>query len=447
MTKHNLTPSQQEAKTALKTFLLGNSQEFILGGGPGMGKTFLIKTILEEFNKIKNGYEVLYGRPCPTQKFELAATTHPASEELFKSTGFVVKTLHSILNLVPKKNMLTGKDYLEVNPHKARPNLSQTLLVIDEGSMLITEIYKILSSFYDKTTKVIFIMDADQLILPDPDAEYSLDFLQHIVDNGSYAELTHQKRIKNVEIADLVSDYREVVRGNEDFFYLEEIPDAIECIDSHNELLELIEELYEFPAGANRYLSVSNSAATAFNTLVRAHMDLPEYYVEGESVILNKSLMGILNNGDRGLLIPNYAVVTIESFLGMDEINVGSRTSLKVLKYVIKTATNEKRTIVAIADYSEYRRVLSFCKKRQDWRMVQYLEQEIADLRMYGGISGSTIHKAQGASYNYAILDVGDFNSLYDADFAARALYVATSRVIDKLFLLGQLPARFGGSD
>lgn len=118
-----------------------NSKLLVITGGPGVGKTTLVNTIL----KILGARQV---------SVLLCAPTGRAAKRLSESTGLEAKTIHRLLETDPKTG---GFRRDQANP------LDCELLVIDEASMIDVPLMRALMNAVPDGAAILVVGDVDQL--------------------------------------------------------------------------------------------------------------------------------------------------------------------------------------------------------------------------------------------------------------------------------------------
>src|SRR5712671_2362540 len=124
---------------AIKLALM--SKTLVMTGGPGVGKTTIVKAILRIL--AAKGVELL-----------LCAPTGRAAKRMTEATGFEAKTIHRLLEVDPKTGGFKRGDD---NP------LDCDLLVIDEASMVDVLLMQALIKAVPATAALLIVGDIDQL--------------------------------------------------------------------------------------------------------------------------------------------------------------------------------------------------------------------------------------------------------------------------------------------
>ena len=134
-----LSPKQADA---VRMCLASNIS--IITGGPGTGKTTVLKVILDVYRRVKPKGEVL-----------LTAPTGRAARRMEESTGAPASTLHSALGLITDED-----DTGELNDTS---ELTQDFIITDEFSMVDMALAKELFTRMKPGASILLVGDADQL--------------------------------------------------------------------------------------------------------------------------------------------------------------------------------------------------------------------------------------------------------------------------------------------
>ena len=136
-----------EQKKAIKQALIKNFS--IITGGPGTGKTTIIKGIVQLYKMLSGfSYEKL------TEKLVLLAPTGRAAKRMSEACSYPASTIHRYL----KWNKETGEFF-----YNERNKASAQFVIVDETSMIDVELLANFFRAIKKDVKLVFIGDYNQL--------------------------------------------------------------------------------------------------------------------------------------------------------------------------------------------------------------------------------------------------------------------------------------------
>lgn len=184
----------------------------VITGGPGTGKTTIIKTILELYKQ-------------EGKKVVLCAPTGRAAKRMSETTGEDAKTLHRLLEL----GKIVSDDNQEINTELAITPIDADIIIIDEVSMVDIFLMNYLLKGVYQGSKLILVGDVDQLPSVGPgnvlkDIINSQEIVT-IVLNKIFRQAAKSKIILNSHkvnegISFIVEEYEKDIL--EDFFYINE---------------------------------------------------------------------------------------------------------------------------------------------------------------------------------------------------------------------------------
>jgi len=189
----------QAIKTALEQKVM------VLTGGPGTGKTTIIKAALEIFRKI-------------TPRILLAAPTGRAAKRMTETTGWEAKTIHRLLEWNFEK-----MGFLKDNEHP----LEADVIIIDEASMIDTLLMHHLLKAVPGGAILILVGDVDQLPSVGPGT-----VLRDIIGSGTVPVVRLTEIFRQAEGSLIITNAHRINRGEfpkidpspqglQDFYFLE----------------------------------------------------------------------------------------------------------------------------------------------------------------------------------------------------------------------------------
>ena len=366
-----LAPTQTAAvEVAIRSRLL------VITGGPGTGKTTLVRSILAAI--ADEGLRVA-----------LAAPTGRAARRLGESTGRDARTLHRLLEADPERGF---------RRHRGR-HLEVEFLVVDEASMIDTPMMAALLEALPPTAALLLVGDVDQLPSIGPG-----QVLADVIASGAVPVVRLTEIFRQAAESGIVRNAHRINRGEAPVFGRgDEAPGDCYGVrvaspeDAQAKLLDLVlrripERFGLDPVADVQVLTPVNrgrSGTQALNELLQAHLnpDPPAVLVRGSSrFAVGDKVMQLENDYDREVY--NGDVGRIASVDPRGD-------SLEVL---------------------------------MDGRRLRYAGDEIDSLAIAYAV---TVHKAQGSEYPAVVLPLlrqhGRMlrrNLLYTAITRARRLVV-----------------------
>ena len=384
---------------ALRNALTGGI--FCITGGPGTGKTTILRAILQKLMKISGqGASAL-----------LMAPTGRAACRMQEQTGFGASTIHSALGIAPGKGVVNVMETVE--------RLSGVrYVIIDEASMLDTllfgDICHILQNM-NPVPRLLLVGDVDQL-QPVQHGQVFLDILSFLERYAPkhVARLTVVKRqSEGSSIPELAHYLRhgqfpdaEWFRGRSDVFFAQTTAKDLSDTLINRVLLPKADELdqiqiitpYRNGDLMDTTFAINNLAKPIFNPNVERE----------ESIMIGETVFHV---GDRVINRIN---------LTSDVVN----GSIGVITKIKKDEHDPLNSWIEVEFETETYTL--------DYEQMQKLELAYA----------ITVHASQGSEYANVVVPIVRGN--VSGDFLNRnLLYVAVTRAKEKLVLLGR-PETFG---
>lgn len=368
--------------------LILKEKVLILTGGPGTGKTTVVKGIVDVFKKV-----------YPKSKIALVAPTGRASRKLSEVTEMDASTIHKLI----------GYRQGEQPKHHNGFKLEHKLLIVDEMSMVDIQLASLLLDAVENDVTVLFVGDIDQLPSVNPGNVLS-DLIHSGLPTIRLTEVFRQaKESQIVTNAHRINQGKPVLidDSKNDFFFIQ------------NESLGNIAELTVL--SVLRFLELGYSMSDILvlspvkkgiigteelNEKIRERINPPA--ANKAEITVGKK---VFREGDKIIQLKND-----------DEKNIFNGDLGVVEKIIQNIEPNKKQEDVMVCDYAG--------------RKVTYTKEELHDIDLAYAI---TIHKSQGGESPIVIIPVS-FN--HGRRMLARNLmYTGLTRAKKIMVFIGQMEA------
>lgn len=211
--KSNIKLSDRQ-KEAIKA--IDDHNVCIITGGPGTGKTTIIKTIIDLYKHNE-------------MKPVLCAPTGRAAKRMTETTGSEAKTLHRLLEI----GSFVSNETQNVNTNLSVAPIDADIIIVDEMSMVDLFLMNYLCKAIYDGTKLVLVGDTDQLPSVGPG-----NVLKDIIESGAITTITLNKIFRQAAQSKIIINSHRVNDGEyfiqkeeieasgekylEDFFYIDE---------------------------------------------------------------------------------------------------------------------------------------------------------------------------------------------------------------------------------
>ena len=370
--KVKFAPEQREAvKMALTQ---GVS---VITGGPGTGKSMILRAILD-----------IYRRQNPGKEICLCAPTGRAARRMEQATGLGASTVHKALGL------LAGEDGDYGEPQA----LDADIILVDEVSMMDIYLAGRLLEAVKSRAQVVLIGDSDQLPSVGPGA-----VLSEMIASGRIPVVRLDKVFRQNDGSRIAVNAKLIRHGNLSLEYGNDFRfvDSANLSDSASRIAELyMQEVARYGvdnvAMLSPYRQKTETGVNALNEMLRELVNPPD---EGKpEVVCGKRKFRV---GDKVMQVKNF-----------EDVSNGD------IGYI--------RNIFKFGDET------TVCVDFGDGRNMEYDSSEL-DMLDLG--YASTIHKAQGAEYQSVIINL---QCAHHIMLTRPLIYTAITRGKDRVIIVGE---------
>lgn len=371
-----------------------NNNLTIITGGPGTGKTTIIKCIVKlliEINGLKQ------------DKLALLAPTGRAARKLMDTTGLPAYTIHKYLGWDKEKNEFQVNEYC---PNK------ESYVIVDEASMIDTVLMASLLKGITDKAKIILVGDYYQL----PSVSQG-QVLKDLIDSDCLDVVKLKQLYRQTEDSYITSLAYEVKNKdlNENFLAKYDDYNFIEC--SSDSILPMISDIVKKAIDKGYDVKDIQVLAPMYKTQngIDSLNKVLQKIMNPESPLKNEIVSGeiVWREGDKVLQLVN------------DGDNAVSNGDLGYIESIVSAnrAKSKKNEII-----------INF-----DGNRVTYTPKDFINITHGYAIS---VHKSQGGEFKMVIMP---FAKSFNRMLYNKLIYTAITRAKEKLILVGEPSAFING--
>ncbi len=371
-----------------------NNGVMVLTGGPGTGKTTVIRAVIRVFEDL--GY-----------KIALAAPTGRAAKRMSESTFHEAKTIHRLLE------MDYSNDKMPVYRRNESSKLEENVIIIDEASMVDIMLFEALLRAIKPGARLILIGDSDQL--PSVGAG---NVLNDIIKSDRFNTVELKEIFRQDEESLIITnahainegEYPKLTSKNSDFFFLAREDDeaiartvaelcAVRLPKTYGK--EIVNDIQVITPSRK-----GNAGTEMLNNLLQRVMNPKSEYKKEKKV---RDI--VFREGDKVMQIKNNYDIEWENEekdgIGIFNGDIGTIKNIDVKNEKMKIVFDDNR-------YVDY-----------DFSLLDELEHAYA----------ITVHKSQGSEYPVVIIPMYSFTPRL---MTRNLLYTAVARAQKMVIMVGK---------
>ena len=378
-----------EQLNAIKTALTENIT--IITGGPGTGKTTIVKGITRLYQDVNN-----LSLKEAVEEIALLAPTGRAAKRLSESTNLPASTIHRFLKWNKDTNEFAVNEY---------DKAMQKLIIIDETSMIDINLLGSLFKGLTDNIKLVLVGDDNQLPSVGPG-----QILKDLINSGLIPTIKLNLLYRQKEDSYINTLAQEIRNNNLSETFIDKKSDYqfLECdtVNIKQSLENICKQLIEKKYNYKKFQIMA-----------------PMYAGIVGIDSLNKTLQEVFNPKDKSKIeIESGDVIFRENdkilqLVNMPDDNVFNG-DIGIIEKIIPSSQSESKKNEIYVDY--------------DGNIVKYLPKDFNKIK-HGYII--SIHKSQGSEFDTVILPISKY---YKRMLYKKLIYTAITRAKRKLILLGE---------
>lgn len=360
----------------------------IITGGPGTGKTTIVKAIIEMYLKLNKDNTTV------ADYIALLAPTGKAAKRLKESTQLPSMTIHKYLGYMGGNSFT----YSKYNKTAAK------LIIVDEASMMDLPLASRLITSMQDDARIIIVGDVDQLPSVGPG-----QVLKDLIDSREIKTIRLTKIHRQAENSSIIKLAHNINEGILPENILDKLNDRVFIATDNSHLssilvdatsryisrgydikkdLQILIPMYKGDCGINE---INSKIQDLVNPLKDENEQIKHY---GQVFRENDKVIQLVNRAEKGIM--NGDVGYIHSFIYKDLKIIGLRIAF-------------------------------------DQNIIEYSIEELEDLSLAYAIS---VHKAQGGEFDIVIMPI---SSKHFVMLKRKLIYTAITRAKKILILIGDV--------
>jgi exodeoxyribonuclease-5 len=421
----DLTLHQEEKFNEIFELINQGENLILLKGSAGVGKTWLVDTIIRELCNIVKPFSILCSAP-----------THKALSVIrtkVKASDIKFNTLHSALHYKAITNRRDGsKEFISMPNEKNPPLKYMKYWIIDEASMIDTVMLENIL-YHSKIQRVTVIFVGDEKQINPVGEDDSPVFLQ------GFPEVELTEIIRQGEGNPIITLSRNLpsIWSKENQLFGTESENLTGYLYSDN-MAKIIEELAKVNGTDDfKYLAWTNEEVDKVNSLVRHRLygDNPAKIELDETLVMNSPYRsGEYNTNEEVYVETLVKTKKIFPVLVEDAFHKYVSQDLELEVYLINA---DEIVVVAESSMYAFKQMTYLLNKNAKEGKLSFVCRNafydlFADFKYNHAL---TVHKSQGSTYKTTVLNVRNIAMNQNPKEKERLLYTGVTRSSELLIL------------